>query len=77
MKYTLFTKRIIKIDLDIADGESPEEIIKKAKSSKWLGQVVSDTFLVEDETGIIQGKEKTVYDGRGKEFTFDRAFPEA
>ncbi len=63
----IYTKRIIKINID---SSNPEEAINNAKNGNFNEEIISDTFLVTDENGIILAKEKVNYVGEGVYFTY-------
>lgn len=66
-KVHVYIKRIIKINIDTKD---PQDAITKAKTNNFLEDIISDTFIVTDENGIILAKEKVNYKGEGVSFTF-------
>ncbi len=65
--YSAYIKRIIKVKIPLTSeiSETPDEVLEKAKHT-LEGEVISDTFLVEDENELIVAKQKVVYDGIGK-----------
>ncbi len=61
--YHTYIKRIIEV---VVPGTTPEELLNSAKELKVKENVISDTFLVEDENELIIAKQKVTYDGVGK-----------
>ena len=65
--YYAYIKRIIKVDVA---GENPEELLKLIKEKTLPEKIISNTFIVEDEKGIIADKEKVIYEGDGHAFVY-------
>lgn len=61
--YKTYIKRIIEV---VVSGKTPEELLTSAKELKAEEKIISDTFMVEDESGCIIAKQKVIYDGVGK-----------
>jgi hypothetical protein len=66
--YSTYIKRIIRVEVL---GATPEEKLSAAKEQKAVEEIISDTFFVEDDKGLIVHKEKVIYDGVGKHFVFE------
>ena len=67
----MYIKRIIYLPDADAKG-TPEEILARIKAKSTKDVIISDTFLVEDDSGIMVAKEKVIYDGSqfGKSLVF-------
>ena len=66
-----YIKRIIYLpDADVS-GKS-EDVLSSIKEIKTREVIISDTFLVEDDKGMMVAKEKIVYEGNplGKSLVF-------
>jgi len=69
--YKIYTKRIIELEIPVGT-KTPEELLKVAKEETSKEKIISNTFMVLDEAGIILAKEKIVNGGgNGVSFTFD------
>ena len=49
-------------------GKTMKQLLEAAKTGTFEEKVISDSFYVENDEGIILDKEKVVYEGEGHTF---------